>query len=152
MKTKIFLWFKADLSKVVDYQGRAGRQEASCFLFCECLVLAALYLLGRNWVFFSYLCFLFFCLTIIPTILLLIRRLHDLDLCGWWVLLAMWPPICFFLVCYPGKSKKPNRFGFEERLGLDPKEQHKEEGISTDTGITYFEEPSTRHSCENCSK
>ena len=152
MKTKVFLWFKTDLSKVVDYQGRAGRQEASCFLLCESLILAILYFLGRYWSFFSYLGLVFFLLTIIPTILLLIRRLHDLDLSGWWVLLAGWPPICFFLACYPGNAKKPNRFGFEERPEVVPMDWQENRDVSTDSGITYFEEPTPRQLPENFSK
>lgn len=149
MRAKIFRWFETDLSKVVDYQGRAGRQEASCFLLCETVILIVLYYLGRYWAFFSFFGLLFFALSLIPTILLFIRRLHDLNLSGWWVLLAGWPPLCFLLVCYPCHSNEANRFGFEERL--EPIEQ-RDGGISNIDGITYFEEPVPRNSQENFSK
>lgn len=39
-----------------------------------------------------------------------IRRLHDLDLSGWWSLLALIPLVPIVLVLIPGK-KEANRFG-----------------------------------------
>lgn len=39
-----------------------------------------------------------------------IRRLHDLDLSGWWSLLVLIPLVPFALVAIPGK-KESNRFG-----------------------------------------
>ena len=56
-----------------------------------------------------------FCLaTVIPSISVAVRRLHDLDKSGWWVLLSVVPIIgplwLFILYCMAGTSGN-NRFG-----------------------------------------
>ena len=62
------------------------------------------------------LCPVYAAFTAIPTLLVFIRRLHDCDFSGWWVILAILPPICFFVMSWAPDPFQPNRFGTTERL------------------------------------
>jgi len=57
---------------------------------------------------------IFHLVVLIPTIALSVRRLHDMDYAGWWVLLALIPVagglILLVWFCLPG-TPGPNRFG-----------------------------------------
>ncbi len=56
---------------------------------------------------------LFFLVSIIPSIAVTIRRLHDQNRSGWWVLISLVPIISLVLIvfmCLPG-THGPNRFG-----------------------------------------
>jgi uncharacterized membrane protein YhaH (DUF805 family) len=57
---------------------------------------------------------IFFLATILPTLSVGVRRLHDLDRSGWWVLLDLIPLIGWIILliwfCFKG-TDGPNRFG-----------------------------------------
>ena len=52
--------------------------------------------------------------TIVPSLAVSVRRLHDIDRTGWWLLLALIPLIGFIILivwaCQPS-TPGPNRFG-----------------------------------------
>jgi hypothetical protein len=105
-------WYCFVLSKVVDYQARAGRREALSFL--------ALYAT----------------LTAGPFLLLFIRRLHDLGLSVKWLPAAILPPFCFFVFLWASDPEEPNRWGVTERLGNTNRPA--ETAVSVD-GIEYLD-------------
>jgi uncharacterized membrane protein YhaH (DUF805 family) len=66
---------------------------------------------------------IFFVATILPTVSVGVRRLHDLDRSGWWVLLDLIPLVGWIILlawfCMKG-TDGPNRFGADRlaELGL----------------------------------
>jgi uncharacterized membrane protein YhaH (DUF805 family) len=58
-------------------------------------------------------------ITFIPTLSVTVRRLHDVDKSGWFILLGLIPLVGFYLLylyCQPG-TPGPNRFGPDPKGG-----------------------------------
>ena len=103
----------AGFSNYVNFSGRACRSEYwywILFIIIADIVAAIIdQALGIQLV-----TGLFGLVTIIPNIAIAIRRLHDLDRTGWWVLLGFIPLIgwIILLIWYVTKGTDgPNRFG-----------------------------------------
>ena len=105
------------VQKYADFQGRAGRAEF--WWFTLAIVLASLVgaviddlLIGRGQVFET----LVGLGTIVPSLAVGTRRLHDTDRSGWWQLLHLVPVIGVIVLIVwwatPGNAA-PNRFGGE---------------------------------------
>lgn len=109
-------WYLYDLSRVISFRGRAGRVEVWSFFFCNLFVCLTLALIDWLWTGFPILLPLYGALSLIPTILLAVRRLHDCGLSGWWSILTIWPPVCFFIMSLRSDSLQPNQYGNTERL------------------------------------
>ena len=61
--------------------------------------------------------------TFLPSLAIAIRRLHDLDRSGWWILLGLIPlvGIIVLLIWYCSKGTDgPNRFGQDRLAGMAP--------------------------------
>ena len=61
-------------------------------------------------------------ITVIPNLSVTVRRLHDVDKSGWFILLGLIPLVGFYLLylyCQPGTAG-PNRFGPDPKGGTDP--------------------------------
>lgn len=75
------------------------------------------------------LCVLFWLPSIVLSILLSIRRVHDLDMAGWWVLFMLLPYFGGFIVigmCLVKGTPGPNRFGPDSLLpGINDHLLHK---------------------------
>lgn len=125
------------LAKYVTFSGRASRSEFWWFMLSVwvALMLAAVIdtaLFGQtvsvasdnSWSWsrhtnFAPLSVVVWLLTVLPSLAVTIRRLHDTDHRGWWLLIAMIPLIgtIILLVWYASKGTEgPNRFG-EDPLG-----------------------------------
>lgn len=100
------------LKKYTDFSGRARRKEFWLFSLFELIVLTLAQVILPLYFIASILLFL-------PTIAVGVRRLHDIDKSGWWLLLWFVPVIGGIILivwaCREGESG-PNRFG------SDPKE------------------------------
>ena len=72
-------WFKFAISKVSDFRGRAGRSEFNWYVLF--FVLFAALCFGLDTIVSDYpiIVSIYFALAIVPSILLVIRRLHDID-------------------------------------------------------------------------
>jgi uncharacterized membrane protein YhaH (DUF805 family) len=126
---------KSGYSNYVNFEGRASRSE---FWFFVLFYFIAFFVLGIAdqlvfWLLFevvveplAYLGFgrfagrplteLFVLATLLPSIAVVVRRLHDLDRSGWFILLNFVPFVGQIVLivwyCGPG-TKGPNRFGPE---------------------------------------
>ena len=134
--------FKFAVSKVSDFRGRAGRSEFNWYLFFFVLFAALCY--GMDTIISDYpiICSIYFALSLVPSILLVIRRLHDAGHSGYWCLaFFLFPPLILYLMLCPS-DKEPNQYGYTERLVNDSPKPFKplDEGNGfeelTDHGIT----------------
>lgn len=99
---------KTCLSKYADFKGRASRSEYWWFVLFNLIVQAAAAALSEN---LSYAIAIGFFL---PSIAAGVRRLHDKDKSGWWMLLHFVPLIGAIVLlvwfCQKG-TPSANRFG-----------------------------------------
>lgn len=108
---------KTCLSKYVDFQGRASRSEYWYFVLAYALVLIAVAILavtlGARSMLFPLLGLVLLAI-FLPSIAAQVRRLHDTNASGWWILLAFIPYVGGLIMlvwyCIPG-TKGENRFG-----------------------------------------
>lgn len=107
------------LKQYAVIQGRCRRKTYWLFVLVNILVSVVLTVLdtvlGFNiWLDEGLLSTLYSLAILIPSITVSIRRLHDLDRSGWWLLLILLPFIGTLLLliyfCFKG-SEGPNRFG-----------------------------------------
>jgi uncharacterized membrane protein YhaH (DUF805 family) len=105
-------------SNYANFRGRASRSEFwwfQLFLLLGGIVAALLDLFANSSVLGgSPLATLFWLATIIPDLAVTVRRLHDTDSSGWWILLGLIPLIGMIVLivwwCQEG-SRGYNRFG-----------------------------------------
>lgn len=105
-----------------DFDGRSSRPEFWFFvLFCflvNLVIVALSTVLGQG--IGDMLSTIFFIVALLPNIAIGIRRMHDIDKSGWWILLPLIPLIGLIAFVYfaaqPG-TKGTNRFGKEPRIG-----------------------------------
>lgn len=96
-----------------DLNGRARRREYWCFRLAvfigEIIFVSIDYTLGTG-----FLTLLFVVVTLIPSLTVLVRRLHDVGLSGWFVLARLLPVLGELLLLYfTVKDSQPgaNRYG-----------------------------------------
>jgi uncharacterized membrane protein YhaH (DUF805 family) len=127
-------WMLLPYRRYFEFSGRSRRMEYWMFTLFGILVNAAItVVLGRtaytsmgSFVWFDtrlnavgdVVSGLFALFNLIPSLAVLVRRLHDVDRSGWWLLLVFLPILgwfaLFIFTCLDG-TRGPNRFG------LDPK-------------------------------
>jgi uncharacterized membrane protein YhaH (DUF805 family) len=107
-------WKLVVLERYAKFDGRAGRGEFWWYVLANVLIYFALLILARISGLFLVVYFLVAIALIIPSIAVAIRRLHDTDKSGWWLLIGLIPFVggIILLVFYilegtPG----PNQFG-----------------------------------------
>jgi uncharacterized membrane protein YhaH (DUF805 family) len=115
------------LGKYVTFSGRAQRSEYwwyALFTFVTSIVLSILdgilfgvTAAGQS---IGILSGLFSLAVLLPSIAVGVRRLHDLDKSGWWLLLALIPILGFLVLLYffiQRGTEGPNRFGPDPLAG-----------------------------------
>ena len=125
----------APLRRYADFKGRARRKEYwSWFLFIVVTMLVLMYLdsaLGLGGTAETYadgssagvsmtggaLTMIFFLATIVPSIAVAVRRVHDQDKSGWFVLV----PVYNFILMFLEGTRGPNRFGPDPKGNAEPK-------------------------------
>ena len=111
---------QSGFSNYAKFRGRAARSEFwwfQLFIVLGGIVAAVLDLLANSNVLGGEpLAMLFYLATIIPGLAVSVRRLHDTDSSGWWLLLGLIPLIGMIVLivwwCLQG-SKGYNRFGVD---------------------------------------
>ena len=106
-------WYTDVLKKYTVFDGRAGRQEFWMFVLFSLIASIIVSIIG-NIIHLSFLTGLYGLAVLLPSLGVEIRRLHDIDKSGWWILIAFVPVIgtiwLLVLLCMAGKPG-PNRFG-----------------------------------------
>ncbi len=113
-------WFLAALNKYADFSGRARRKEYWFFFLFYLLIYIALialaYVLGNI---AQILILIFVLAMIVPSLSVGVRRLHDIDRTGWWLLISLVPLIgAIVLLVFAVMDGTPG----ENRFGPNPKE------------------------------
>jgi uncharacterized membrane protein YhaH (DUF805 family) len=101
-------WYLEVLKNYAVFDGRAGREEYWQFTLLNIIVSLALYLtLNELWAVYTV-------VILIPSIAVSVRRLHDIDRSGWWVLSVIVPVVLLFMMLLDGKPGE-NRYGFNPK-------------------------------------
>lgn len=125
-------WMLMPLKRYADFNGRSRRKEYWMFTllnFIVAIVLYALMFMGMDYetgqpgtlgMLAMGLLGIYFLAILIPSIAVQVRRFHDQDKSGWFVLLAFIPfvggLIVIVFMCLEG-TRGPNRFGDDPKAG-----------------------------------
>jgi len=110
-------WFLAALKKYAVFSGRARRKEYWYFVLFYVLLLVALSIMDGSLGSRSgqgMLGTVFTLVMLVPSISVTVRRLHDTNRSGWWVLISLIPLIGgIILIVFAVQDSQPgnNRFG-----------------------------------------
>ena len=107
-------WKLVVLQRYAKFDGRAGRAEYWWFVLANIIVYIALLILMRISGIFIILAIGFWLAIIIPSIAVAIRRLHDTNKSGWFLLIALIPLIgaIILIVFYATQGDPgPNNYG-----------------------------------------
>ena len=112
-------WYLEVLRKYAQFSGRARRKEYWLFTLFNGLIVVALMLIGMTTGRVGNVPMVLYVLAVlIPSFAVRIRRLHDTDHSGWWILIGLVPVIggIILLVFYVTEGDRK-----ENRYGPDPK-------------------------------
>ena len=99
-RKEIVDWYKKCLlEKYADFSGRARRQEYWMFTLFNVIAMIVLSIIagildavfGSDGIFSLIVVGLYYLAILVPTLAVTVRRLHDTDRAGWWLLLAFIP-------------------------------------------------------------
>src|SRR5262245_30785986 len=109
--------YLAVLKKYAVFHGRAGRKEYWYFALFNVIISMALAVIDGI-IGMGLLGVLYTLVVLIPGIAVSVRRLHDTDRNGWWLLIALIPLIgAIVLLVFMVQDSKPG----ENQYGLNPK-------------------------------
>ena len=114
-------WYIEVLKKYVTFSGRARRTEYWMFTLFNLIAAIILMVidgaLGSTPILYS----IYMLAVLLPSLAVTIRRLHDTDRSGWWLLLMLIPlvgPIVVLVfMCLEG-TRDENRFGVDPKAAL----------------------------------
>jgi uncharacterized membrane protein YhaH (DUF805 family) len=115
-------WKLVVLERYAKFDGRAGREEFWFFVLANIAVYFALLILAQISEIFMVLYFVYWLATIVPSIAVGIRRLHDTDKTGWFLLLSLIPIVggIILLVFFAtAGTEGPNQFGVAAEPAAD---------------------------------
>lgn len=91
-------WKLVVLERYAKFDGRAGRSEFWWFVLANLLVYVALLVLAQVSSVFLILYFVYAIAVIVPSLAVAVRRLHDTNKSGWFLLLGFIPFIGFIIL------------------------------------------------------
>jgi len=102
--------------KALDFKGRARRKEYWCFALFSFLIYIIIAIISVNFMndTGAILSLIFNLIILIPSISVTTRRLHDVNMSGWWQLLYLIPligPLILLFFFIKEGDKGENRFG-----------------------------------------
>ncbi|HIG24510.1 MAG TPA: DUF805 domain-containing protein [Acidimicrobiia bacterium] len=86
-------WLKGPFSKYAEFSGRASRQEYWMWILSYLVVYLVLAILSAIEPLLGVPLFLFILASLIPSLAVFVRRLHDTNRSGWWWLISFVPMI-----------------------------------------------------------
>lgn len=114
-----FEYYKQALQKYAEFKGRANRSQYWYFVLYNTLIGLALTMIGEAYDSLSILSALYGLGIVIPSLAVAVRRLHDTNRSGWWLLINLLPVIGQLVLLYfyilPG-DKKANKYGTTPKL------------------------------------
>jgi uncharacterized membrane protein YhaH (DUF805 family) len=109
-------WYLAVLKNYTDFSGRARRTEYWMFGLVNFAITLVFYVLAfvAHSGFFILLVALYGLAVLLPSLAVLVRRLHDIGMSGWWILIGLVPIVgsivLLVFTVLPG-NRGPNRYG-----------------------------------------
>ncbi|MHC4458274.1 MAG: DUF805 domain-containing protein [Planctomycetota bacterium] len=111
-------WYLEVLKKYAVFSGRARRKEYWMFFLFNIIIAFVLGLIEGLVGSQGIVAMLYFLAVLIPGIAVSVRRLHDTDRSGWWLLIGLIPLIgAIVLLVFLVQDSKPG----ENQYGLNPK-------------------------------
>jgi uncharacterized membrane protein YhaH (DUF805 family) len=116
-------WYLAALKNYVGFTGRARRTEFWMFALVNFIVLLVLYvlILATKSGIFAVLLWLYDLAVLLPGLAVQVRRLHDTNKSGWWILIGLVPFVGGIVLlvfdCLPG-DQGPNQYGPDPKGAL----------------------------------
>ncbi|MFG2308760.1 DUF805 domain-containing protein [Streptomyces sp. NPDC048566] len=111
-------WYVDVLKKYAVFSGRARRQEYWMFFLFNLIIAIVLAILGRA-MGTSILSGLYSLAVLLPGLGVAVRRLHDTDRSGWWILIGLIPLVgaIILIVFLASEGKRePNQYGPNPKL------------------------------------
>lgn len=109
-------WYLGVLKKYMVFEGRARRKEYWMFVLFHVLILMGLGLVDRmlSGEDGGFLTGLYALAVLLPSLGVSVRRLHDTDRSGWWLLISFVPVVGFLVLLFftlQAGTPGANRFG-----------------------------------------
>lgn len=107
-------WYLRAIQHYADFKGRASRQEYWMFMIINAVIFAVLTFIGAYIGHKLEVQAVYGLFILIPGIALSVRRLHDTNRSGWFLLLGLLPIIGQLIVLFfkiQKGNEMPNRFG-----------------------------------------
>ena len=116
-------WYLAVLKNYVGFEGRARRQEFWMYALINFIIAVVLYLIGLA-IGTQIIYYLYALAVLLPGLAVAVRRLHDTDKSGWWVLLGIIPIVgAIILIVFTATegTRGPNQYGQDPKaVGQQP--------------------------------
>lgn len=121
-------WYLAVINKYADFSGRARRKEYWMFFLFNIIISFAVGLVGgliggRNGLFALSLPALYTLFIFLPSLAVTVRRLHDTNRSGWWVLVTFVPfigALVLFVFTILDSDPEANTYGPNPKLAAKP--------------------------------
>lgn len=114
-------WYLDVLKKYAVFEGRARRQEYWMYTLFNILAMVVLFIVGAI-IGSQFLYYIYLLGVILPSLGVLVRRLHDTGKSGWMALLGIIPFVGGIIVlvfaCSEG-NRGPNAYGPDPKMPLD---------------------------------
>jgi uncharacterized membrane protein YhaH (DUF805 family) len=107
-------WKRVVLERYAKFDGRSARPEFWWFVLANFLIQLVFNLLAQATDLFAILGFVYALAVLVPSLAVGVRRLHDTDKSGWFLLLGLIPcvGIIILIVFFATEGTRgPNRFG-----------------------------------------
>jgi uncharacterized membrane protein YhaH (DUF805 family) len=111
-------WKQVVLERYAQFTGRARRAEYWWFSLATLIVGVVLSVLGAVSSIFLILYYVYALAVLIPSLAVGIRRLHDTDRSGWWLLIALIPlvgAIVLIVFLATDSTRGTNQYGVSEK-------------------------------------
>ncbi|AWL87335.1 hypothetical protein AMK14_09505 [Streptomyces sp. TSRI0445] len=111
-------WYLAVLKNYAGFSGRARRKEYWMFTLINFVIAVVLQIVGFA-IDTQVPYYIYFAATLIPSLAVAVRRLHDTGRSGWWLLIALVPLVgAIVLIVFLASEGKPetNEHGVNPKL------------------------------------